>query len=110
LHFARNVTIEKTRSTTRALNTCFFVVALRRTLSVVIGLVLGGASMALAQIDPYPRGLLQLGYDQSLSGQGPQSLYAYYYYNNPEFLRANMALRLVRAPVAVGRQHVRLRR
>lgn len=33
--------------------------------------------MARAQIDPYPRSLLQLGYDQSLSGQGPQSLYAY---------------------------------
>jgi hypothetical protein len=55
--------------------------------------------MALAQIDPYPRSLLQLGYDQSLSGQGPQSLYAYYYYNNPEFLRTNVALRLAVAPV-----------
>jgi hypothetical protein len=55
--------------------------------------------MALAQIDPYPRSLLQLGYDQSLSGQGPQSLYAYYYYNNPEFLSTNVALRLAVAPV-----------
>ena len=55
--------------------------------------------MALAQIDPYPRSLLQLGYDQSLSGQGPQSLYAYYYYNNPEFLRTNVTLRLAAAPV-----------
>ncbi|MGD0351555.1 MAG: hypothetical protein ABSB84_14765 [Verrucomicrobiota bacterium] len=66
---------------------------------MAIGLVLGSASMALAQIDPYPRSLLQLGYDQSLSGQGPQSLYAYYYYNNPEFLRTNVALRLAVAPV-----------
>jgi hypothetical protein len=66
---------------------------------MAIGLVPGSASMALAQIDPYPRSLLQLGYDQSLSGQGPQSLYAYYYYNNPEFLRTNMALRLAVAPV-----------
>ena len=55
--------------------------------------------MALAQVDPYPRSLLQLGLDQNLSGQGPQSLYAYYYYNNPEFLRTNMALRLAVAPV-----------
>ena len=61
--------------------------------------MLGSASMALAQIDPYPRSLLQLGYDQSLSGQGPQSLYAYYYYNNPGFLRTNVALRLAVAPV-----------
>ena len=72
---------------------------LRRTLPVAIGLMLGSASMALAQIDPYPRSLLQLGYDQSLPGQGPQSLYAYYYYNNPEFLRTNVALRLAVAPV-----------
>ncbi len=55
--------------------------------------------MACAQIDPYPRSLLQLGYDQSVSGQGPQALYAYYYYNNPEFLRTNVTLRLAAAPV-----------
>jgi hypothetical protein len=66
---------------------------------VAIGLVQGSVSMAPAQIDPYPRSLLQLGYDQSLSGQGPQSLYAYYYYNDPEFLRTNVALRLAVAPV-----------
>ena len=72
---------------------------LRRTLSVAVGLVLSASSVAQAQIDPYPRSLLQLGYDQTLSGQGPQSLYAYYYYNNPEFLRTNMALRLAVAPV-----------
>ena len=66
---------------------------------MAIGLVLGSASTVLAQIDPYPRSLLQLGYDQSLSGRGPQSLYAYYYYNNPEFLRTNVTLRLAAAPV-----------
>ena len=66
---------------------------------MAIGLVLGSVSMAVAQIDPYPRSLLELGYDQSMSGKDPQSLYAYYYYNNPEFLRTNMALRLAVAPV-----------
>ncbi len=66
---------------------------------MAIALVLGDVSSALAQIDPYPRSLLQLGYDQSLSGQGPQSLYAYYHYNNPEFLRTNVTLRLAVAPV-----------
>lgn len=75
------------------------VVTLRRTLLTAIGLVLGSTFMTRAQIDPYPRSLLQLGYDQSLPGKGPQSLYAYYYYNNPEFLRTNMALRLAVAPV-----------
>ncbi len=66
---------------------------------MAVGLVLGSASTSPAQIDPYSRSLLQLGYDQSLSDQGPQSLYAYYYYNDPEFLRTNMALRLAVAPV-----------
>ncbi len=60
---------------------------------------MGGAALIHAQVDPYPRSLVQLGYDQSLSGRGPQSLYAYYYYNNPEFLRTNVALRLAVAPV-----------
>ena len=55
--------------------------------------------MAQAQVDPYPRSLLELGLDQTLSGTGPQSLYAYYYYNNPAFVRTNMALRLAVAPV-----------
>jgi hypothetical protein len=53
----------------------------------------------LAQIDPYPRNLLQFGYDQPLEGSGPQGVYAYYYYNNPDFLRTNVALRLAVAPV-----------
>ena len=72
---------------------------LRRTLQVAFGLVLGSAHLGFAQIDPYPRHLLQLGYDQALSDQGPQSLYAYYYYNNPQFLRTNITLRLAVAPV-----------
>lgn len=73
------------------------MITLRGTLPVALGLILGNT--ALAQIDPYPRSLLQLGYDQSLSGQGPQALYVYYYYNNPAFLRTNIALRLAVAPV-----------
>ena len=72
---------------------------MRRALFLIVSFVLGGDSIALAQVDPYPRSLLQLGYDQSLSGQGPRALYAYYYYNNPEFLRTNVALRLAVAPV-----------
>jgi hypothetical protein len=66
---------------------------------VSFALVLGGASMVQAQIDPYSRNLLQLGYDQPLSGQGPKSLYAYYYYNSPDFLHTNMTLRLAVAPI-----------
>ena len=66
---------------------------------LVIMSLCGHLSTALAQIDPNPRSLLQLGLDQSLSGQGPNSLYAYYYYNRPGFLRTNVTLRLAVAPV-----------
>jgi hypothetical protein len=70
-----------------------------RTLTIAVLLWRGGAFWAAAQVDPYPRSLLQLGYDHSLSGQGPQSLYVYYYYNNPGLWRTNVALRLAVAPV-----------
>ena len=63
-----------------------------------VGTLLVAAGTALAQIDPEHRNLLQLGYDQPLTGQGPQAIYAYYYYNNPQFLRTNQALRLAIAP------------
>jgi hypothetical protein len=53
----------------------------------------------LAQLDPERRNLIELGYDQPLAGQGPQAVYAYYYYNNPEFVRTNVVLRLAVAPV-----------
>lgn len=70
-----------------------------KTCGTVIALLMIGASASWAQIDPYSRNLLQLGYDQSLSGHGPKSLYLYYYYNDPEFVRTNVALRLAVAPV-----------
>ena len=70
-----------------------------RSLKIAFALLLGSALAVWAQIDPYPRNLLQLGYDYSLSGQGPQSLYAYYYYNNPALMNTNTALRLAVAPV-----------
>jgi hypothetical protein len=54
-----------------------------------------------AQIDPEHRSLLELGYDQPLTGQGPQAVYAYYYYNNPEFFDTNTVLRLAIAPAYV---------
>lgn len=75
------------------------MISVRGIFRVVTGLLLGSTATAPAQVDPYPRSLLQLGYDQSLSGQGPQSLYIYYYYNNPAFQRTNVALRLAVAPV-----------
>ena len=70
-----------------------------RTLQLLAMVAYGITSDSLAQVDPNPRSLLQLGYDQALQGKGPQAAYAYYYYNAPSFLRTNMALRLAVAPV-----------
>ena len=66
-------------------------------LAVVTGAWLAGFACQ-AQIDPEHRNLVELGYDQPLTGQGPQGVYAYYYYNTPEFFRTNVALRVAIAP------------
>ena len=52
-----------------------------------------------AQIDPVPRDLIQLGYNQAFEGHQPLAAYAYYYHNQPDFLRTNLTLRLAVAPV-----------
>ncbi len=52
-----------------------------------------------AQIDPVRRDLIQLGYNQALEGHAPFAGYAYYYHNQPGFLRTNLTLRLAIAPV-----------
>jgi hypothetical protein len=51
-----------------------------------------------AQIDPFKRDLIQIGYNGALEGHQPLSLYAFYYRNQPEFLRTNWTLRLALAP------------
>lgn len=57
------------------------------------------ALTASAQLDPISRNMIQLGYDQALEGQGPQAIYAYYYYNNPEVFGSNTVLRTAVAPL-----------
>jgi hypothetical protein len=53
---------------------------------------------ALGQIDPVKRELLQFGYNASFEGHPPLSAYAFYYRNEPDFLRTNLTLRLALAP------------
>ena len=53
---------------------------------------------APAQIDPVKRDLFQFAYNAPLEGHPPISAYAFYYRNDPEFLRTNLALRLAVAP------------
>ena len=56
---------------------------------------------AFAQIDPVKRELVQLGYNQPMEGRAPIAAYAYYYHNQPDFLRTNLTMRLALAPVFV---------
>jgi hypothetical protein len=52
-----------------------------------------------AQIDPVQRRLFQLGYALPLHEHGPVAAYAFYYHNQPAFIRTNLTLRLAVAPV-----------
>jgi hypothetical protein len=62
--------------------------------------VLGIAALtAHGQIDPVKRQLFQFGYNQPLEGRAPLSIYAFYYWNQPNFLHTNLTLRLAVAPV-----------
>lgn len=67
-------------------------------LTSFLGLLLLGPLRVGAQIDPERRQLIQLGYNQPLEGKGPIAGYAYYYRNDPGFLRTNLTLRLAVAP------------
>ena len=42
-----------------------------------------------------------MGYDQPIEGRGPISGYAFYYRNDPNFIRTNLTLRLAIAPVFI---------
>jgi hypothetical protein len=54
--------------------------------------------LAPAQIDPVKRELIQFGYNAALEGHPPLAAYAFYYRNDPAFLRTNLTLRLAVAP------------
>src|SRR6185436_18931733 len=71
-----------------------------RATNISVGLFLLGAALTgRAQVDPFERNQLQLGYDQPISGKGPLAGYLYYYLNNPKFAESNLTLRLALAPV-----------
>lgn len=62
-------------------------------------LLLAWLPAAWAQIDPVKRQLIQLGHTSPLHGKAPLAGYAFYYRNDPEFIRTNLAWRLALAPV-----------
>lgn len=65
----------------------------------MIGMGLAWRGDARAQLDPVPRQMFQLGYNQPLEGRAPIAAYGFYYYNHPGFYRTNMTLRLAVAPI-----------
>ena len=54
---------------------------------------------ASAQIDPFKRQLIQVGYNVPMQGHAPFAGYAFYYRNQPNFLRTNITWRIALAPV-----------
>lgn len=72
---------------------------MKRTGWVLLWVTLFAPRFVFAQIDPVKRDLIQIGYNQSLEGHAPFAGYAFYYHNQPDFLRTNLTLRLALAPV-----------
>jgi hypothetical protein len=69
-----------------------------RTFSIWLGLALLIPLVASGQIDPVQRDLIQFGYNLPTQGLEPLAAYAFYYRNDPDFLRTNITLRLAVAP------------
>ena len=77
---------------------CFKKHTMRRIQFILHALALLLPLAAAAQIDPVKRNLIQFGYNQPVEGRAPLAGYLYYYYNQPDFLRTNVTLRLAVAP------------
>jgi len=73
--------------------------AMKKNGRALLWLTLFAPIFAFAQIDPVERDLIQFGYNQALEGHAPFAGYAFYYHNQPDFLRTNLTLRLALAPV-----------
>lgn len=74
---------------------------MNKTGCVLVWLTLFVPLFASAQIDPVRRDLIQMGYNQYFQGHVPFAGYAFYYHNQPDFLRTNLTLRLAVAPVYI---------
>jgi len=73
--------------------------AMKKNGRALLWLTLFAPIFAFAQIDPVERDLIQFGYNQALEGHAPFAGYAFYYHNQPDFLRTNLTLRLALEPV-----------
>lgn len=77
---------------------------------LALAAVLALCAPARAQVDPDRRRLIQVGYDQPMSGPGPTGAYLFFYSNEPHFVRKDLTLRTALAPVyadnELGIRHV----
>ena len=78
---------------------CVTKTAMKKIGYVLPWLILFAPFFASAQIDPVQRDLVQFGYNQAFEGHAPLAAYAFFYHNQPDFLRTNLTLRLAIAPV-----------
>jgi hypothetical protein len=74
---------------------------MKRLGSALPGLVCLIPFLSSAQIDPIKRDLIQVGYNGAFEGHQPFSGYAFYYHNEPDFIRTNLTLRVALAPTYV---------
>jgi hypothetical protein len=76
-----------------------YQIGVKKTVRAILWLTLLVPVLASAQIDPVRRDLVQFGYNQAVEGRSPLAAYAFYYHNQPDFLRTNLTLRVALAPV-----------
>jgi hypothetical protein len=88
-------------STLSKLDASITTLPVNRFFTGLIFAIVFSALPAFGQIDPEKRQLIQIGYNQPIEGKAPISGYAFYYRNEPGFIRTNMTLRLSVAPVYV---------
>ena len=66
---------------------------------LIWGLILFIPVVSSAQVDPVKRDLVQIGYNAVFEGRQPFAGYAFYYHNQPDFLKdTNLTLRVALAP------------
>jgi hypothetical protein len=65
---------------------------------VLLWMIMFIPALASAQIDPVKRDLVQVGYNGVFEGKQPFSGYAYFYHNEPDFIRTNLTMRMALSP------------
>ena len=70
-------------------------------IAIVLLITVACAMPVHAQIDPFRRDLVEIGYDQPLQGHAPVGAYVFYYLSRPQFGDADHALHIALSPVYV---------